>query len=412
MGQNTTIKSIGLALLTTSVLSTSAIAGGFDRGGVNIDQLFDTDRFTVAGQYTYVNADRTLSNIVREGVPAGAAPNRVDVENSFSVPRIGIKADLTDNIACLASYSEPFGADSENGFGNLLSASSTSIEFNTKDYGLTCAYKFGAGTTSVGDAFSRVIVGGSYMEADALQIRESLLFGAPPATAPQPGNTASFDVEDNTYGWRAGIAYEIPDIALRASLVYNSRYDLNFIGTQDNSQFAGGLIIDGVTFFPGIGLSTEIPEAIDLKFQTGINETTLLFASFRWQNWSEIDVVPVQNGSSDFLALEPGYEDGYTASIGIGKRINEKLRARVGLTWDNGTSTVSGSQTDTWTLSGGFAYDIKENVEWNIGAAIGISEGGTSRQLPNSIDLAGNVTSDFDTDEVYAFTTGVKFKFN
>lgn len=412
MGLNTSFKSIGLALLTTSVLSTSAIAGGFDRGGVNIDQLFDTDRFTVAGQYSYVSADRKLSNITRAGVPAGAAPNVVDVESSFGVPRLGFKADLTDNIACLASYSEPYGADSENGLGNLLSASATSIEFNTRDYGLTCGYKFGAGTTSVGDAFARVIVGGSYMEASALQIRESLLFGAPPATAPQPGNTASFDVEDNTYGWRAGIAYEIPDIALRASLVYSSRYDLNFTGTQDNSQFAGGAAIPGFTVFPNISLNTEIPEAIDLKFQSGINETTLLFASLRWQNWSKLDVVPVQNGSSDFLALEPGYEDGYTASIGIGKRINEKLAARIGLTWDNGTSTVSGSQTDTWTLSGGFAYDIKENVEWNIGAAVGIAEGGTSRQLPNSIDLAGNVTSDFDADTIYAFTTGVKFKFN
>ena len=156
MGRNTTIKSIGLALLTTSVLSTSAIAGGFDRGGVNIDQLFDTDRFTVAGQYTYVSADRTLSNIVRDGVPAGAARNVVDVENSFGVPRIGIKADLTENLACLASYSQPFGADSENGFGNLLSASATSIEFNTHDYGLTCAYKFGAGTTSVAVSYTHL----------------------------------------------------------------------------------------------------------------------------------------------------------------------------------------------------------------------------------------------------------------
>lgn len=412
MGSNISVKNLGLALLTTSLMSTSAIAGGFDRGGVNIDQLFDESRFTVAGQYTYVSADRRLSNITRAGVPAGAAPNVVDVESSFGIPRIGIKADLTENLACLASYSEPFGADSENGFGNLLSASSTSIEFNTRDYGLTCAYQFGAGTTSVGDAFARIIVGGSYMEADALQIRESLLFGAPPATAPQPGNAASFSVSDNTYGWRAGIAYEIPDIALRASLVYNSRYDLNFTGTQDNSQFAGGLAIPGVTVFPGIGLSTQIPEAIDLKFQSGINETTLLFASLRWQNWSRLDVIPVQDGSSPFLALEPGYEDGYTVSVGIGKRINEKLAARVGLTWDNGTSTVSGSQTDTWTLSGGFAYDIKENVEWNIGAAIGIAEGGTSRQLPNSIDLAGNVTSDFDPDTIFAFTTGIKFKFN
>ena len=151
---------------------------------------------------------------------------------------------------------------------------------------------------------------------------------------------------------------------------------------------------------------------MDVKFQTGINEKTLLFANFRWQDWSEVDVVPVLGGSSPFLALEPGYQDGYTVSLGIGRKLSEKLSGQLSLTWDDGTSTVSGTQTDSWTLAGGFRYDVDENIEFNIGGAIGVLEGGTSRQLPNSIDLSGNVSYEFEADTIYAITSGIKYKLN
>ncbi|MGO8426064.1 transporter, partial [Rhizobium ruizarguesonis] len=45
------------------------------------------------------------------------------------------------------------------------------------------------------------------------------------------------DLEDSGWGWRSGLAYEIPEYAMRASLVYNSlvKYD-NLTGTVDLTQ--------------------------------------------------------------------------------------------------------------------------------------------------------------------------------
>ncbi len=405
MGRNTAFKSIGLALLTTSVLSTSAMAGGFDRGGVNIDQLFDTDRFTASAQYTYVDPRRTINNINRSGLPLNSS---VDVDSSYNVQRYGLKANLADGVDCLASYSNGFGGTASYGRGNIYSPTSVDFEVKSRDYGLTCAYQFSAGTTSVGDAFARIIVGGSYLEAEGFQSRQSLLFGAPPATPPTPG-LGIFSITDESYGWRAGVAYEIPDIALRASLVYNSKYDLDFDGTQDISGFFGAPV--GTVVFP-IQLNTQIPQSIDAKFQTGIREGTLGFLNLRWQDWSQLDVLPVLNGSNPNLALEPGFQDGYTVTAGIGQVLTDNLAARVALTWDRGTSTVSGTQSDTWSLSAGLRYDVNENVEFNIGGAVGILTSGNSRQLANSIDPSNNNAYTYDNDMLYAISTGVKFKFN
>lgn len=453
MGHNTKIKSMGLALLTSSVLSTSAIAGGFDRGGVNIDQLFDEGRFGASAQVTYVSPQRTLENLSRPGLTSATNPNpaanitsNVEVDSDYVVPRFGFKFGLGESTNCLASYSEPFGGDADYGTGNIYSASAVEFSVEAKDYGLTCSHSFAAGTTSVGDSFIKLIVGGSYQELDGFQSRQSLLFGssalaaqagqlaaaAAAATDPvqaatlaaqaaavgaaaQPQNgIGTFTVGDETFGWRAGLAYEIPDIALRASIVYNSKYDYTLTGIQDNSGFGPtAAAVLGAGLFGAqipVFIETEIPQSLDIKFQSGIREGTLAFVNLRWQDWSQLDILPIQ-GSTSTLAFEPGYRDGYTVTAGLGQVITENLAARVALTWDRGTSTGSGTQTDSWTFSGGLRYSQSENLDFNIGGAIGILEGGTSTPLPNSIDASNAISYDFDADIVYAVSGGLKYKF-
>lgn len=475
MGQHTTLKSIGFALVTTSLLSTSAIAGGFDRGGVNIDQLFDTDRFSASAQLTYVLPQRTLENIVRTNniaiVPAiqagvgaqiggligsadpdviaafiadpanaatvgtvtagvtaavtsnpafaNASAGSLDVEGDYVVPRFGAKFNVGQGADCLASYSEPFGADAEYGTNNAYSATAVSFSIDSQDYGLTCSYQFGAGVTSVGDAFARVIVGGSYQQLEGFQARQTFLdlANAGIGAAGGVGNTSgigTFNVDGDAFGYRVGVAYEIPDIALRASLVYSSKYDYDLSGIQNNTGF--GALIPSTQLVP-ISLKTEIPQSLEAKFQSGISEGTLAFASIKWQDWSKLDVIPIQGGLSPAtglpsnLAFEPGYRDGYTITAGIAKVLTEELAARVSLTWDRGTATVSGTQTDSWTLAGGVRYTANESVDLNLGGAIGLLTSGTSTQLPNSIDQSGGVNYSFGNDIVYAISGGAKIKF-
>ena len=393
-------KATGLGILSSVLVSTAALAGGFDRGAVNIDQLFDRDRFSARAGVTYVNPQRKIKNIANPNptLAPGAATN-VDVDGDYVVPRFGAKFNLSEGVDCLATYTEPFGGDANYGTGNAYSPSTVEFYFNTKDYGLTCSYMFSAGETKYGDASLRLIAGASYMEAEGFQSREL-------AQAALPGALGTFTISDNTHGWRLGLAYEIPAIALNATILYNSKYELDFTGIRDTRAFGGGLL--------PITLTTEIPQALDIKLQTGINKTTLAFLNMRWQEWSKLGIIPVVNattGAPTGQALEPGYGDGYTITAGIGKSITEDISTLASLTWDKGTSTFTGTQTDSWTLAGGVRFKRGPNFRLSLGGAVGILEGGSSGRNPNSIDPSNAFTYSFDADLVYALTASMKYRF-
>ncbi|MGI9351088.1 MAG: transporter [Rhizobiaceae bacterium] len=424
MGRSSTIKTLALGMLTTSVISGGAMAGGFDRGAVNIDQLFDRDRFSASARVTYVNPQRTISNITRVG-PGGPLPlpgtgRSIDIDGDYWVPRFGAKVGVAEGVDCLATYTEPFGGDANYGTGNIFSPSTAEFFLDTQDYGLTCSYQFGAGSTSFGDAYARIIFGGSYMEVDGFLSRQSFLFGnAGLGVAPfTEFGLGTFDISDETYGWRAGAAYEIPEIALNATIIYSSEYDLDLTGTQTNAGFTtlsplqlGA--IGGAAFPISLG-GAEIPQALDIKLQSGINESTLAFLNMRWQDWDQLQILPVissTTGAPTGSTLDLTYQDGYTVTAGIGKRLSDKVSTLTSLTWDRGTSTIVGTQTDSWTLAGGLRYKEGEHFRISIGGAIGILEGGSSRINPANGDPSAAVTYNFEADYVYALTAGAKLRF-
>ena len=59
-----------------------------------------------------------------------------------------IKFNVTDDLRCAGTYTQPFGADSEYGpqailFGSLADGTGTVSEgFDTNEFGATCGYKF------------------------------------------------------------------------------------------------------------------------------------------------------------------------------------------------------------------------------------------------------------------------------
>ncbi|MEM9329757.1 MAG: transporter [Pseudomonadota bacterium] len=424
MGRNSTTKTVALGLLTTTLISTAAVAGGFDRGAVNIDQLFDRDRFSANARITYVNPQREINNITRPALAltplAGFNGGSVDIDGDFFVPRFGLKSSVAQGVDCLATYSEPFGGDANYGVGNIFSPSTVEFFLDTQDYGLTCSYQFGMGDTQFGDSYLRVIAGGSYLEAQGFLSRQSFLFGSVPlGVAPLTElGIGTFDISDETFGWRAGLAYEIPAIALNATILYSSRYDLDLTGVQTNAGFstlsAGQLAAIGGPAFPISLAGAEIPQAIDVKLQSGINETTLAFLNLRWQDWDQLQILPVistATGLPTGSTLDVSYQDGYTATFGIGNQLSEKVSTLASLTWDRGTSTIVGTQTDTWTLSGGLRYKEGEYFRLSLGGAIGILEGGVSQLNPANPDPSGAVTYDFDADFVYALTASAKVRF-
>ena len=95
-------------------------------------------------------------------------------------------------------------------------------------------------------------------------------------------------------------------------------------------------------------------------------------------------------------------------SGGIGHAFTDKFSGAVSLTWDRGTSTVSGYQTDLWNFAAGAAYKATDNIEVRLGGSLGLWESGTS--VFGGGDSASAVTYTFDDDLVAAISGSIKVR--
>jgi long-chain fatty acid transport protein len=156
-----------------------------------------------------------------------------------------------------------------------------------------------------------------------------------------------------------------------------------------------------------------MPEAIELKLQSGIAPDWLAFGSVKWTNWSVLQRIPFYNaGGVEVTALELGYRDGWTVTGGVGHKFNEQWSGAVSLTWDRGTSQGFGTLTDTWTVGAGVAYSPNKNVEIRLAGVLGILTSGSSSAVTiDGIAAGDEATYRFGDDLVAALSTSLKVKF-
>ena len=395
------LKSIVAGLAASVALTSSAMAGGLERGGYNIDLLFDTSRFATEAVGTYVMPQRKLNNVVdnnaADGTPGGPANGVKDTE-SYLVPRLGAKVGIGEHVDCMADYSQPYGAHSNPGRNWAGANSNTETDIGSDGYAATCSFKFQAGKGQL-----RVIGGVSHLKVSGF--KERLTAVIPPAFGTGIGRVV---LEDSGIAWRAGLAYEIPEIAFRASAVYYSEVQLDSItGVLDLTQnpFAPGL---GGAVTPIFGSAT-MPQAFEIKVQSGIAPGWLAFGSVKWVDWSVLQSIALCttavgcSSATQATSLDLYYRDGWTVTGGVGHKFNDNLSGLVALTWDRGTATTVGTQSDTWTVSAGGAFTPNENVEIRLGGALGVLTSGSSSDA--------RISYNYGSDLVAAVSGSIKVKF-
>jgi long-chain fatty acid transport protein len=422
---------LGGALLLTGVAS-AAQAGGLERGGYNIDLLFSEERFASEAGVIYVMPDRKIKN-ARDTDPTdgmgsngiGGGKTSVDETENYTVPRAGIKVGITSDFDCLAQYSQPWGVHTKPGKDWVGANENIETKIKSNDYGLTCSYKF-----DVGKGYLRALGGVSYQEVEGF--KERLVVGqvlqTPYAAAGFDG-TGVLDLKGDGWGWRIGAAYEIPEIAFRASLVYNAEVDLGQVdGTIDVRNVPAAFANPRLPFAGQIidvyGTAT-MPQSLEFKLQTGIAPGWLAYGSVKWVDWSVLDVVafcPTSTKgmgkcgpSSPFRAtsLDLMFQDGWTVTAGIGHKFNDQWSGQVQVSWDRGTSTGLTTQTDTWLLSTGIAYSPNKNFEIRAGGAIGMLTSGSfgPTECVGNQPCGTKVKYDFGDDFVSALSISGKLKF-
>lgn len=412
---HTKIKATITAAFAVFLTSTAASAGGLERGGYNIDLLFDPSTYAAEAAATYVNPQRELDNVVDidttntdlatgtfGGGNLNGRPNSgIGETEGYWVPRIGVKAGIGDSVDCMADYSQPWGAHTNPGSNWAGANDNIETKIESDNYAATCSYKW-----NMGKGQFRIIGGAFYQEVGGFKERLVQDFSGTPIPLTGVGR---LDLEGSGWGWRAGVAYEIPEYALRASLVYNSAVDLNNLdGTIDLTQV--GLTKYNVSSF------ASMPDSLELKMQSGVAPGWLVFGSVKWTDWSQLQIIQVNptDPAPGRLptSLDLLYRDGWTISGGVGHKFNEQWSGAVSLTWDRGTSHGYGNQTDTWTLGTGVSYLPTENVELRLAGAVGLLTSGSSGpQTYNGQPVGKHITYDFGNDIVTAVSTSLKVKF-
>ena len=415
-----------LALAIGSTAANAAFAGGLERGGYDIDLLFDKSRYAFEAGITYVMPDRKLTNVKdinpRDGALNATKPDSVRDTENYAIPYFGAKIGINDDVDCLIDYSEPFGAHSNPGLNWAGANSDIETRVRTHNYATTCSYKFDAGPGQL-----RLIGGGFYQEVDGFKERLAAQFPAPLSSL--YSGIGSLQISDQGWGWRTGVAYEIPEYAFRASLVYNSqvKYD-NLSGTVDLTQ---------VPYMPALGLSdphygkvtpvygsATAPDSLELKLQTGIAPGWLAFGSVKWTNWSTLQSIALcptatrgviacqAGGKAELTSLDLLYKDGWTLLGGIGHQFNDQWSGAVSLRWDEGTSQGYGVSSDTWTLGAGVSYKPTKQVELIFAGALGFMTSGHSGTVTsNGITYGDDVTYSYGNDVVGALSTSLKVTF-
>ena len=313
----------GIALLLGT---TAAYAGGMDRSGQSISALFEE------GTYAEISFGSITADVT--GAMRGApSVSTGDVAPDYTTFGLAFKTDVNEKVSLAFIMDEPFGAGISYGAGYPL----VGAEADVSSSGLTLLAQYHINETLSVYAGPRVISAeGTYTAPSAVVAYSS-----------------TYSKGSDT-GYVIGAAYEIPDIALRASVTYSSATELFLEGTNGNA-------------------TAKVPQSVNVDFQTGVAANTLAFASVRWADWSEAEIT-----DSTLMGISPalgvltdfGNRDTYSYTLGVGRKFSENLSGLISVGYEETSGQAGGqlSATDGYTsLSIGGAYTFENGMELSGG---------------------------------------------
>ncbi|MCH4246435.1 long-chain fatty acid transporter [Acinetobacter populi] len=184
--------------------------------------------------------------------------------------------------------------------------------------------------------------------------------------------------EEDAWGWLAGVAYQIPEIALKASLTYRSKIDYD-INVKENISAISALSLLGmdpttITGTPG-KTSITTPQSVNLDLQSGIMADTVAFANIRWVNWKDFSIRPYQFGLTSeavgpLVSRPNGFnlveysDDQWSVTTGVGRKFSDKWAGNVSVGWDSGAGnpvTTLGPTEGYWNVGLGLQYSPAPN---------------------------------------------------
>ncbi|MEG1235534.1 MAG: outer membrane protein transport protein, partial [Acinetobacter sp.] len=227
--------------------------------------------------------------------------------------------------------------------------------------------------------------------------------------------------ETGDVGWLAGAAYQIPEIALKASVTYRSEIE-HSVKVRENFNSAG--LFAGLNAISALDTDITTPQSVNLDFQTGIMANTVAFANVRWVDWSSFSIQPykfglasksaavqAQTGKSEF-DLVAYTDDQISATVGVGRKLNDQWAGNVSVGWDSGAGnpvTTLGPTEGYWNLGLGAQFSPTPQT-FIAGGVKYFWLGDAKAQSGAQFDTAGYVAEFKDNHAIaYGLKMGYKF---
>lgn len=335
----TVMKSV-FGATTALVLGTlSAQAGGIERAAFSPAFLFEQGNYF---EMSYGSVSPSVSGVGASLL--GGTTNSGDMASTYSTLSGSLKYQINDKLALGVVVDQPIGVDVAYPGGTTYFFNTTSATVSAEQLSVLLHYRFSPNVSAYGG-----------LRAERAQgVVDNVNLGATTGNLPTYDMTTSTEID---YGYVVGVAYEKPEIALRVSLTYLSAITHDFTATD---SLAGA----------GADFSTEVPQGLNLDFQTGIAANTLVFGSIRWRDWSEFTIIP--RGA---IELSSDNKDTITYSLGLGRKFSDSFSGLVSVGYERAQGGTVGNlgPTDGYkslTLAG--IYTAPSGMKVTVGASYGM----------------------------------------
>ncbi|MDD2945400.1 MAG: transporter [Acinetobacter sp.] len=322
------------AVLISLLPSASVFAAGLDRSGQSISAFLQPGNYAEAGISVL---DPTVKGTDNNNHSVS------DMGDDYYFPSAAIKVQATDKISLGLLYDQPFGADATyqvdgSDFANGIEG--TSVEVRTNNLTALIGYQPNENWNFYAGPVWQTV------EAD-ISLRG--------AAYRNLGYTIKVD-QEQAYGWLAGFAYQIPEIALKASVTYRSEIKHDANSTESAAIIPAPIksTVEAIT-----------PQSVNVDLQTGIAQNTLAFANLRWVHWDQFTVSPTLLKhpmiNQDLISYS---DDQYSITTGLSHKFNSKWAGTAAVGYDSGAGnpvTTLGPVEGNWNIGLGAQYSPAES---------------------------------------------------
>lgn len=232
--------------------------------------------------------------------------------------------------------------------------------------------------------------------------------------------------QEEAFGWLAGFAYQIPEIALKASVTYRSEIkhkaksseqsDLALLGQQ--LPDAGHPLSPEKPLLATLGerestVEAVTPQSVNIDLQSGVAQNTIAFANLRWVHWDQFAVTPSLLAQASALAkgkaqnLIDYSNDQWSATVGVGRKFNNKWSGSASVGYDSGAGnpvTTLGPTEGYWNVGLGAQYSPAENYFIQAGVKyfwLGDAQAQTG----------GTIVGDFEDNHAMGYGLKIGYRF-